>query len=437
MSFSEWKEVKLGDVCDFQKGYAFKSKDYQSYGRNIIKVSNLNNYNIDLCNCVCIDESKTDAYQQYELFKDDVIITTVGSWPSNPNSVVGKVVKVQKEAEKSLLNQNAVRVRRLSDINQKYLFYTLKYKDFFDYIVGTAQGAANQASITQNDIKNYTFFIPSLEEQKVIADTLSCIDNKIELNNNINKTQEEMAQAIFKSWFVDFEPFQDWEFEDSEHGKIPKGWRVGTIGELISDTLGGDWGKETSQGNYVEEVTCIRGADIPEIALGKRGKPATRFILKKNLEKKQLLEGQIIIEISGGSPTQSTGRTALITKELIDMNDKPLICTNFCRALSLKKHNYSSFVYSMLQYLYNIDLFFIYENGTTGIKNLDTNNLFNKYEIVIPTDEILAEYKTVFSTLIKSIYKNGSESDMLSTVRDTLLPKLMSGEIRVPIEEVK
>ena len=96
-------------------------------------------------------------------------------------------------------------------------------------------------------------------------------------------------------------PFQDGEFEDSELGRIPKGWRVGTIQELISDTLGGDWGKETEQGNYTEEVICIRGADIPEIAIGKKGNPPTRYILKKNLDKKELSAGQIIIEISGGA----------------------------------------------------------------------------------------------------------------------------------------
>lgn len=91
----------------------------------------------------------------------------------------------------------------------------------------------------------------------------------------------------------------------------------------------------------------------------------------------------------------------------------------------------------MLQYLYKIDLFFLYENGTTGIKNLDTNNLFGKYQIVLPTDEIMLQYEAVFSVLLKSIYENGSQSDILSAIRDTLLPRLMSGEIRVPIEEVK
>jgi len=114
-------------------------------------------------------------------------------------------------------------------------FYLLKNKSFADYIIGTAQGVANQASITQNDIKNFKFCMPGKEEQKAIASTLSCLDDKIELNNRINKKLEEMAQAIFKSWFVDFEPFQDGEL-----GRIPKGWRVGKLSDLVTVKYGKD-----------------------------------------------------------------------------------------------------------------------------------------------------------------------------------------------------
>jgi type I restriction enzyme S subunit len=258
----------------------------------------------------------------------------------------------------------------------------------------------------------------------------------IELNNQINKTLEEMAQAIFKSWFVDFEPFKDEEFEESELGLIPKGWRVGAIDELIKETISGDWGKETPQGNYTEKVICIRGADIPDIAQGRRGNPATRYILKRNLEKKRLSENEIIIEISGGSPTQSTGRTVFITKELINSFQEPIICTNFCRTVRLKEATYSSFVYSLLQYLYNEKVFFTYENGTTGIKNLDITTLFGQYKTVIPSEEVFAEYHSMYSEFLRYIYESGFECKKLSEIRDTLLPKLISGEIRVPVEEV-
>ena len=92
--------------------------------------------------------------------------------------------------------------------------------------------------VTVQDLKSFEVRVPPKSEQKSIADTLSSLDDKIELNKRINKNLEEMAQALFKSWFVDFEPFQDGEFEDSELGRIPKGWRVGTIPDL-GDVVGG------------------------------------------------------------------------------------------------------------------------------------------------------------------------------------------------------
>jgi type I restriction enzyme S subunit len=326
--------------------------------------------------------------------------------------------------------------RTSKEIEDKYFYYLLNQDHFFHFMVAGSKGTKMPRGDKQQ-IMMYPVELPPLSEQKAIAATLSCLDDKIELNNRINKNLEEIAQAIFKSWFVDFEPFQDGEFEDSELGRIPKGWRVGTIGELIAATLGGDWGKEVPQGNYSEEVICIRGADIPEIASGKKGKPPIRYILKKNLEKKRLSAGQIIIEISGGSTNQSTGRTALITHEQVNFTEKPLICTNFCRALSMKNEYYPPFVYSVLRYLYSKDVFFSYENGTTSIKNLDTNNLFGKHSIVLPDDDTMIRYKEIFDTLINTIYQNGAEVDKLEVIRDTLLPHLMSGEIRVPIKEVQ
>ena len=119
-------KIFLEEFCDFQKGFAFRSKDYVTEGTRIIKVSDLNEYNITLDNCVYIKDSA--QYENYKLLEDDVIITTVGSWETSPMSVVGKVVRVQKEAAGSLLNQNAVRVRTKNPLDQKFLL--IKYNKF-------------------------------------------------------------------------------------------------------------------------------------------------------------------------------------------------------------------------------------------------------------------------------------------------------------------
>lgn len=426
MKVNEWKAYRLGDIILFNPRETLP-KNKVSKKIAMEKLSPFTKF---------IDKYEYAEFKGGSKFRNgDTLLARIT--PCLENGKTSQVNILDKN-EVGFGSTEFIVLRAKEDIsNNDFIYYLSISTKFRDIAIQSMVGSSGRQRVQQSVLENTEMMLPSLTEQKAIADTLSCLDDKIELNNCINKTMEEMAQAIFKSWFLDFEPFQDGEFEDSELGRIPKGWRIGTIGELISDTLGGDWGKESLQGNFTEEVICIRGADIPEIARGNKGKPASRFILKKSLEKKQLSEGQIIIEISGGSPTQSTGRTALITKELIAMAEKPLICTNFCRALSFKKHSHSVFVYSMLKHQYNKDLFFLYENGTTGIKNLDINTLFNQFQVVLPIEELMVQFEEVFNILQKSIYENGSQSDKLSIIRDVLLPKLMSGEVRVPLEEVQ
>lgn len=404
MRVSNWREVRLGDLVTFQRGHDLPRKEMKDGPYPVVGSNGIIGYH---------SEYTTDAP-----------CITIGRSGNVGNPFLLKC--------KTWAHNTTLYVKEFKNTDPIFIYYLLKTLDLGHYAGGSAVPTLNR-----NHIHPILVSAPeSIKEQHSIAVTLSVLDDMIELNNQINKTLEEMAQAIFKSWFVDFEPFKDEEFEESELGLIPKGWRVGAIDELIKETISGDWGKETPQGNYTEKVICIRGADIPDIAQGRRGNPATRYILKRNLEKKRLSENEIIIEISGGSPTQSTGRTVFITKELINSFQEPIICTNFCRTVRLKEATYSSFVYSLLQYLYNEKVFFTYENGTTGIKNLDITTLFGQYKTVIPSEEVFAEYHSMYSEFLRYIYESGFECKKLSEIRDTLLPKLISGEIRVPVEEV-
>lgn len=222
--------------------------------------------------------------------------------------------------------------------------------------------------------------------------------------------------AIFKSRFISNEQRTKWD--------------TGTFSDLIVSTLGGDWGKDSPSGNHTEMVYCIRGADIPEVKNGNKGKMPTRYILPKNYEAKRLLPGDIVVEISGGSPTQSTGRVAAISQSLLDRYDKGMVCTNFCRAIK-PKPGYSMFLYYYWQYLYDCNVFFSYENGTTGIKNLDLSGFINTEEVIIPPLEHIEKFNNYCQTVFDQIFANGLESEQLSTIRDVLLPRLMSGELDV------
>ena len=149
---------------------------------------------------------------------------------------------------------------------------------------------------------------------------------------------------------------------------------------------------------------------------------------------KQLVADNIVVEISGGSPTQSTGRVVAISQSLLDRYDKAMICTNFCRAIK-PIQKYSKFIYHYWQYLYDRKIFFSYENGTTGIKNLDISGFIETEPITIPSVDVLDEFNELTSAFSSQISANGLENEKLSALRDTLLPKLMNGEIDV--SEVK
>lgn len=239
----------------------------------------------------------------------------------------------------------------------------------------------------------------------------------IKLNENL----EQQAQVLFKAWFID----------NPEN----RNWKRGTFAELVFSTLNGDWGKEVPSGNNIEKVYCIRGADIPDVKAGNKGKMPIRYILPKNYANKQLSDGDIVVEISGGSPTQSTGRCTAITQSLLDRYDSGMVCTNFCKAIKPLK-GYSMFVYYYWQYLYDRKVFFAYENGTTGIKNLDFSGFLESEVIIIPPVDKVQKFNDYCGAVFDQVFANGKQTEQLAVLRDTLLPKLMSGEIDVSTLDV-
>src|SRR3990172_8014376 len=196
--------TKLGLHIQTQKGYAFKSEWYNNSGTPIVKVSDFTDDSIDSSNLTCIPNEIATNYLKYQLNNGDVVIQTVGSWPSNPKSVVGKVIRIPSNASGALLNQNAVKIIPDKTLDKSYLFYLLKSNLFKEYIIGCAQGAASQASITLEDIRKFSFKLLPFPTQRIIAAILSTYDDLIENNTRRIKILEEMAQAIYKEWFVNF-----------------------------------------------------------------------------------------------------------------------------------------------------------------------------------------------------------------------------------------
>ena len=327
-------------------------------------------------------------------------------------------------------------------VNSKYLYYLLTQNSVISQLQSIGENSTSSyPSIRPEDIGNLSFMFPDIDIQNKIADILTSIDKKIQINNQINQELEAMAKTLYAYWFVQFDfPDQNGKPYKSSGGKmvynpelkreIPEGWGVTTFSSWISDNKTGDWGKETSQGNYTLEVDCIRGADINGLSGNGKTDMPTRFILEKN-KNKLLTDFDIVIEISGGSPTQSTGRIVGISENVLNRFDLPLICSNFCKAVSLKEQEtFYNFVYEWKN-LYDNGVLFSWEGKTSGIKNLLFDSFVTNYHIAQPPIDLIEQFFDYASSVDRKIQLLLKQNQELTQLRDWLLPMLMNGQVKV------
>ena len=445
---------KLGDHIEYVKGFAFKSKDYTETGIPVIRVSNFTDNSIDIKDVYHIPKERFSEFQKVNLIKDDIVIATVGSWPTNPSSVVGKTIRVPPEANNTLLNQNAVRIRSLDKDEQLYFYYVLKDKSFSDYIISTAQGSANQASITLKSILDYDLpNIDSKEKRIKIGKTLATYDEKIRLNAQINQTLEQIAQALFKSWFVDFDPVRakvqalsdglsleqaelaamqtisgktpeeltalsqtqpDRYAELAETAKafpcemvevdgveVPKGWEVKPLGDLISFVKG----KKPKAVSPKQEENML-----PHILTSSLEGKYNEFCESNKLI---TVEYQNTIMLMDGS---NSGRVAIGHNGVIGST---------LAKINLDNNKLWAVIYQFLKHK-EADI----QANTTGttIPHTDKNRV-NNYLMVIPDNFLLENFTELFDNSLLKIISNRNQIITLKKTRDLLLPKLLNGEL--------
>lgn len=326
----------------------------------------------------------------------------------------------------------------------KYLYYKLSLVNFKNYVTGSAQ-----PKLTKDNLNSIVLHIHKDIEQKKIAAVLSALDAKIDCNNRINAELEAMAKTLYDYWFVQFDfPFDFAQGKPDANGKpyqssggkmvynatlkreIPEGWDMLPLSDWIANDKTGDWGRDTAEGNYTLCVDCIRGADINGLNGTGTAAPPTRFILEKNAAK-ILAPFNFVIEISGGSPSQSTGRLALITEEAIERFSRPLICSNFCKAISLKNSVYAFNFSYLWKSAYDSKVLFGWEGKTSGIKNLLFDAFTTKHLVSKPPQKLAKRFFEIVAPMEVKKQKLLQETADLAALRDWLLPLLMNGQVTV------
>lgn len=434
---SEFKTYTLDQLCIVGSSKRVHLSDYVEQGIPFYRSKEV----IELSSGKNISEQLFISSEKYSEIKskfpvpqeNDVLITAVGT--------IGEILVV-KDPNFYFKDGNLIWLRNINFeiIDIDYLYYFLK-SDLFQKTIKYNNIGAVQKALTIDFLKTVKITLPSLDNQRKLISVLKSIDKKLKTNNQINQELEAMAKTLYDYWFVQFDfPDQNGKPYKSSGGKmvynpelkreIPEGWGVTTFSSWISDNKTGDWGKETSEGNYTLEVDCIRGADINGLSGNGKTDMPTRFILEKN-KNKLLTDFDIVIEISGGSPTQSTGRIVGISENLLNRFDLPLICSNFCKAVSLKEQEtFYNFVYEWKN-LYDNGVLFSWEGKTSGIKNLLFDSFVTNYHIAQPPIGLMEQFFDYASSVDRKIQLLLKQNQELTQLRDWLLPMLMNGQVKV------
>ena len=299
-------------------------------------------------------------------------------------------------------------------VNPRILKYYTHSKPYFDWVNSFDTGAT-RGNINAKTYGDMEIELPSRKVQDKIVSILSSLDRKIELNNKINADLEEMAQAIFKNWFVDFEPFKDGKFVNSELGMIPEGWKVGCLGDMGNIVCGKTPSKSNS--NYY-------GGDIPFIKIP----DMHGYVFVENSEDRLTEEGSLS-QIKKLIPPYSLMVSCIATVGLVSINTKPSHTNQ--QINTVIPHNKSALFY-LYQHMKNNEEFLknMGRGGTTTL-NVNTRS-FSNIRLLIPSEIALEQFHRVVEGLFKKIELNLHESRALSLLRDTLLPRLMSGELEIP-----
>jgi len=320
----------------------------------------------------------------------------------------------------------------------EYAFYFLSTKEVVSYLSNIAElSQATFPSFSPKDLGGISLPIDDVKKQRRIASILSTYDSQIENNQKRIKLLEQMAETLYKEWFVRFR-FPGYEKENmksSKYGRIPVSFDVKTMGEVFEYYIGGGWGEEQQSQDFPIEASVIRGADFPNVWHYDISSCPKRYHKNSNYKSRQLEPGDIVFEISGGTSEQPVGRVVLATKELIDrFQDKHVICASFCKLIRIKKNVVTPYYfYYWLKYLYNTRIIDRFQLQSTGIINFKFESFLKKGTVVLPPMDIMKQFDDSVEHLYCEMSNLARQNDLLTHQRDLLLPRLMSGKLEVSI----
>ncbi|WEE21417.1 restriction endonuclease subunit S [Aeromonas caviae] len=415
---------KLSDIADVQGGFAFKSADFSDTGVAVVKIANIQPPSVSLTNVDRIAPDKLQGLERFELLDGDILMAMTGA-------TVGKAGRFRL-TEPAYLNQRVARISaKKGPLFDDFVYAVVSLPGFDNLIEGASAGSA-QANISAAGIGSVVIPKLSDSEQIQIGGIARMLDDRIALLRETNATLEAIAQALFKSWFVDFDPvharargeqpaglspevaalFPD-SFEESELGMVPKGWMVEPLDE-IADFL---------NGLALQKFPPDGDADLPVIKIAqlRKGDAVGADRASSKIKPEYIIQsGDVLFSWSGSLEVEVwCGGEGALNQHLFKVTSQRFQKWFY---LHWTKHHLANFKH-------------IAASKATTMGHIQRRHL-TEAMVVVPSPEVIVEADKVFAPLLEQWINNALQAQTLATLRDTLLPRLISGQLRLPEAEV-
>ena len=384
MNMTNWKTYKLCEVANLSTGFPFDGQKYTKEGLRVVRGDNIT------IGALRWDADKDKRWnetfsraKEFSLQEGDIVIGMDGS------RVGRNRAQIKVSDLPLLLAQRVACIRHNSQTLQKFLYYQIFSNRFENYIKSVHTGTSIP-HVSLKQIGDFSFQVPDLFTQQRITNILSALDDKIELNHRINKNLEQQAQALFKSWFVDFEPFQDGKFVNSELGMIPERWKAGNLEELVEVKYGKDHKK-------------LASGTIPVYGSGGIMRYVDQYLYN---------EESVLIPRKGS------------LNNVMYVNH-PFWTVDTMFYTHMKIEGIAKFIYLLIS---PKDLLSM--NSGSAVPSM-TVDILNKIAVIIPPTTILQQFESIVKPLFIMAESLQKENYRLAHLRDSLLPKLLSGELKI------
>jgi len=433
---AEWQQCKIGDLFTLHPGFAFSSRDFTPSGVPVIKIKNVKANGLNLEDFSYVDRSFLETRSAYIVFPDDILITLSGNrLDGSKDTWVGKVAQF-RERGSYLLNQRVAVLRPKPDVvvDKRCCSFILSSEAYQQLFIAIATSSGGQANLSSSQVLRADIRMPPLAEQRAIAKILGALDDKIELNRHMNETLEAMARAIFKSWFVDFDPVRakaksrqpfgmdaqtaalfPSSLVDSARGKVPKGWKTGKLDQIVDIHSGGT--PKTSIPEYWN-------GDVPWFSVVDAPRPSDVFVVhtEKSITNAGADNSAAVVLPAGTTIISARGTVGKLA-----LMGVPMAINQSCYGITGRSNFGNYFTYFHLQD--KVDELAQSTHGT--VFDTITRQTFGIIDCLVPPPELTQSFDVLAKPLLQRILANLFASRTLGSIRDALLPKLISGEIRV------